>query len=56
MDDVTCVAPIELMVLNLETRKTFNKPFFSAYLARKFINKVRHSKKVKVIGVFGNLG
>ena len=35
--------------LNLKTKEIFDKKFDSPYLCRKFINKCRHSKKVKVI-------
>lgn len=53
---VAPIAPIELGVLNLSTRKVFTKQFYSAYLARKFINKAKHSKKIEIVSVFGNLG
>lgn len=36
-------------VRNLITGETFIKEFASPYLLRKFVNKCRYSKKVKVI-------
>ena len=56
MDNAACVAPIELTLMNLKTRRVFTKGFTSAYLARKFINKAKHSSKIRIIAVFGNLG
>ena len=40
---------IEVVILNLETNQTFKKVFDSPYLYRKFANKCKHSKKVKII-------
>lgn len=37
-------------ILDLETNKTFEKHFDSPYLANKFKQKVKHSKKLRIIG------
>ncbi|MBR0420295.1 MAG: hypothetical protein IJI66_14130 [Erysipelotrichaceae bacterium] len=38
----------EVSLLNLDTQKQFSKWFDSEYLMRKFINKVKYSKKLKL--------
>lgn len=40
---------IELTVLNLISKEVFKKQFSSPYLARKFYNKAKHSKKIHII-------
>lgn len=41
---------IILSILNLENNKTFAREFSSPYLADKFKNKAKYSKKIKIIG------
>ena len=43
---------IEITLLNLETGKKFIKHFSSYYLAKKFMNKVKYSKKLKLCAYF----
>lgn len=43
----------EVTVLNLKSNLTFVKQFASPYLARKFINKCRRSKTVRVVATTG---
>lgn len=44
---------IEVCLVNLKTRQKFTKEFTSPFLARKFLNKVKYSKKLAVVSVFG---
>ena len=46
----------EVTVLNLLTNATFIKQFSSPFLARKFLAKAKHSKKIRVIGTSGFIG
>lgn len=39
----------ELILMNLKTGKRFVKTFESLFLCRKFVEKCRHSKKVRVL-------
>lgn len=41
----------EITLLNLLNGKTFVKTFDSPYLMRKFLNKVKYSKKIKWISI-----
>lgn len=43
----------EVLVLDLIRNITFTKTFSSPFLARKFINKCKYSRKVRVIGTTG---
>ena len=40
---------IEFVILNLENNERFTKIFNSLYLANKFKNKVKYSKKIKIV-------
>lgn len=42
----------EVRLLNLINGEKFNKLFNSEYLMNKFINKCKHSKKLKIISIF----
>jgi len=44
----------EVKLLNLETRKTFTKTFWSTYLKDNFIRKCKYSKTLKVLSVIDN--
>lgn len=44
---------IELTILNLVSKTTFVKQFSSPFLARKFFNKAKRSKKIRVIAAPG---
>lgn len=44
----------EINLLVIENNKTFTKIFWSEYLMRKFINKCKYSKKLKVISITDN--
>lgn len=43
----------KVVVLEIATKRTFTKTFESEYLARKFANKLHHSKKLRVIETCG---
>lgn len=43
---------MELIILNLENGIRFSKIFNSVYLAEKFINKAKRSKKIQIVGKF----
>lgn len=43
---------IELILQDLKTNKVFSKWFTSPYFADRFKNKVKYSKKLKLIGEF----
>lgn len=43
---------MELILLNLETNERFNKYFETPYLAQKFKNKIKYSKKIRLVGEF----
>lgn len=43
---------MELILLNLKTNETFTKFFDSPYLAEKFKNKIKYSKKLRLVGEF----
>ncbi|MBR1386401.1 MAG: hypothetical protein IJ568_06190 [Bacilli bacterium] len=39
-------------LVNLETGKEFQKPFYDEWQKNKFVKRCNYSKKVKIIGVF----
>lgn len=39
----------EVILMNLKTGERFTKTFESLFLCRKFVNKCKYSRKVKVI-------
>lgn len=41
---------MSLIILNLENNISFAKHFDNPYLANKFKNKLKYSKKLKVVG------
>lgn len=41
----------DVKILNLENNKIFYKTFNSPYLLRKFENKARRSKKIRIISI-----
>ena len=41
----------KVILLDIETNKTFEKQFNSEYKLRNFINKVKRGKKLKILGV-----
>lgn len=43
---------MELVILNLENGVKFSKIFSSVYLAERFINKAKRSKKIQIVGKF----
>ena len=40
---------IEFTILNLISKEVFKKQFYSPYLARKFYEKAKRSKKIHII-------
>lgn len=42
-----------ITVLEIATKRTFTKRFNSEYLARQFVNRYKHSKKLRVIETCG---
>lgn len=44
----------EVELLNLDTKKTFTKVFWSEYLKDNFVRKCKYSKKVKVLSIIDN--
>lgn len=47
---------MKIKILDLTTNKTWEENFTSPYLMQKRINKLKYSKKLKVISMEGNYG
>lgn len=41
----------EINILNIETNKTFSKIFYSEITMNKFLNKIKYSKKIKLLSI-----
>lgn len=46
---------MSFILLNLENGERFTKYFASPYLANKFKNKLRYSKKLRIVGEINNV-
>ena len=43
---------MKIRILNLETNKVWEESFDSPFFLEKRVNKLKHSKKLKVISIF----
>lgn len=43
---------MEIKILDLTTNKTWTESFSSDFLMKKRINKIKYSKKLKIISIF----